>query len=802
MKNLFKCLVLAAALGSLFISIQPGFAQGTSFTYEGQLKSGGSPANGSYDLAFSLFNTPSGGAASAGPITNAATAVSNGLFTVTLDFGAGVFTGTNYWLDISVSPAGSNTFTQLSPRQPLTPVPYALYAPNAGGAAFATTAGSAAIATTASMIGGVASTNVPQLDVPNTTVQATGTVTVTSGFITGANVTSGGSGYTAAPLVTVSDVSGSNAVITATVSNGAVVSLAVQNAGNDYSAGATLIIAPPPSDAYQTFNSGNIFNGINTFSNASNTFVGSFSGTFGSFTGGMLTLTSNLNLPATTATAGIIYSGTNTLINAFGTNNFFAGVGAGNLTLTGNGNVGVGGGALQNITTGPDNSAFGYEALYNNRAGEFNAANGYEALCNNTTGGSNTANGNWALYHNTTGNGNAANGHQALFANTSGNYNTANGDEALHNNTTASDNTANGFHALFNNSTGSDNTANGYEALYNNTTASDNTATGFSALYANTTGIWNTAFGGRALISNTTGGDNTALGGDVLYDNTTGSSNTATGANALGKNSTGNYNTANGHNALLNNTTASDNTATGSSALYSNTTGSNNTAAGEGALYNNTNGGYNVAEGVNALYANTSGSNNIALGNSAGSNLTTESYSIDIGNPGLAGDNNTIRIGTTNVHTNAFIAGIYGATAASGVAVYVSSSGQLGTLTSSARFKQNIQSMGDASEALLALRPVTFRYKPGIDPKGLPQFGLVAEEVDQVDPDLVVRDATNGIYSVRYEAVNAMLLNEFLKQHRKVEQQNTEIQDLKQSVAELKKMVQSLARELGTRDTP
>jgi hypothetical protein len=194
-----------------------------------------------------------------------------------------------------------------------------------------------------------------------------------------------------------------------------------------------------------------------------------------------------------------------------------------------------------------------------------------------------------------------------------------------------------------------------------------------------------------------------------------------------------------------------------------------NTANGVSALIATPPAAINTANGFQALIHNTTGSNNIALGLSAGVNLTTGNYNIDIGNPGVAAEDNTIRIGSGQTAT--FIAGISGSTAASGVAVFVNSSGKLGTLTSSARFKQNIQAMGDVSEVLLALRPVTFRYKKELDPEGTPQFGLVAEDVAKVNPDLVVRDDKGEIYTVRYEAVNAMLLNEFLKERAKWEEQ-------------------------------
>jgi hypothetical protein len=314
---------------------------------------------------------------------------------------------------------------------------------------------------------------------------------------------------------------------------------------------------------------------------------------------------------------------------------------------------------------------------------------------------------------------------------------------------------------------GGGNTAEGAFALSSNTTGINNTANGDDALAFNRTGSYNTATGNQALLSNTTGNGNTATGLQALLHNTTGSYNTANGYGALFKN-TGTANTATGADALFNNTTGMDNTATGGNALYSNTSGIYNTANGVGTLKANTTGGNNTANGFQALYLNTTGASNIALGVHAGYNLTTGSNNIDIGNVGVAGEFNKIRIGTVGTQTATFIAGIHGV-GVTGAAVIVSSSGQLGVAPSSQRFKAEIKPMEKASEAILALKPVTFHYKPELDPKGTPQFGLVAEEVEKVDPDLVVRDAEGKVFTVRYEAVNAMLLNEFLKEHGKVE---------------------------------
>src|SRR5256886_8098307 len=250
-----------------------------------------------------------------------------------------------------------------------------------------------------------------------------------------------------------------------------------------------------------------------------------------------------------------------------------------------------------------------------------------------------------------------------------------------------------------------------------------------------------------------------------------------------------NGNTFFGDDALVNNTTGIRNTATGSDVLFSNTTGDSNTATGSAALTENLTGFDNTATGVEALGSNTTGSNNIAVGFHAGDALTTGSNNIEIGNVGVAGDFKRIRIGTTGTQTKTFIAGISGATVASGVGVIVGSNGQLGTVVSSERFKAEIKPMDKASQAILALKPVPFHYKKELDPEGTPQFGLIAEEVEKVNPDLVARDDEGKVYTVRYEAVNAMLLNEFLKEHRQVE-------ELKATVAKQEKAIKTLTAGL------
>jgi trimeric autotransporter adhesin len=361
--------------------------------------------------------------------------------------------------------------------------------------------------------------------------------------------------------------------------------------------------------------------------------------------------------------------------------------------------------------------------------------------------------------------------------------------------------TAEGDGALFSLTTGFGNTALGSNALHSDTEGSVNTATGRNALRFHITGDHNTATGGAALVFNADGEGNTATGRAAMGNGTTGNVNTATGWQAL-FNNTGDANTATAAFALWSNTTGEGNAANGHLALYSNTTGDSNTANGKNALINNTTGSGNTANGVDALYSNTTGNNNVALGNSAGGFLTTGDNNIVIFNDGVAGESNHIRIGSVGTHTSTFIAGISGA-AVAGAAVKVNANGQLGVAPSSERFKAEIKPMDKASEAILALKPVTFRYKKELDPKGNPQFGLVAEQVAKVNPALVARDAEGKVYTVRYEAVNAMLLNEFLKEHRNVKelevtvaQQQKEIQALTASLKEQASQIQKVSAQL------
>jgi hypothetical protein len=406
----------------------------------------------------------------------------------------------------------------------------------------------------------------------------------------------------------------------------------------------------------------------------------------------------------------------------------------------------------------------------------FTTAEGCNALLSLTSGAANTGVGWSSLLSVSTGSFNTGVGAGTLALNT-GDSNTAVGVAALLLNIIGTNNTANGTAALVNNSSGNSNSAFGAFALNNNVDGAANTAVGFQTLFSNTNGVSNTATGANALFHNT-GSFNTAVGDAALVFNTIGSNNTAVGSSALQNNDAGIVNTANGACALLSNTGGQGNTATGDHALFSNTTANFNTANGNSALSSNTGSG-NTAVGSTALANNTTGNGNIALGNNAGANVVAASNVTCIGAVGADVDN------------SCYISRIHGATSSGGLAVFINADGRLGTTTSSRRFKDGIKSMERASETLFALRPVTFRYMKAIDPQSIPQFGLLAEDVEAVNPDLVVRDQEGKPYSVRYEQVNAMLLNEFLKEHKKVEEQQATIAELKSTVAQQQKGFES-----------
>jgi hypothetical protein len=387
----------------------------------------------------------------------------------------------------------------------------------------------------------------------------------------------------------------------------------------------------------------------------------------------------------------------------------------------------------------------------------FNTAMGSQALSGLRNGGVN----------------NTAAGAQALAENEAGSDNTAFGANALYINAVGNENTASGFYALYSNYYGSFNTANGGNALYSNISGQGNTASGFNALYASTSD-YNTASGFYALYSGKNVSRNNAIGAFTMYK------------------TNGDDNDAMGYAAMYTNTTGKLNNAVGSFALYYLNTGTNNNAFGYGALYGNSEGSNNIGVGFYALEYNE-GNNNIAIGSYAGANLTNGSGNIDIASRGVAGESSVIRVGTPSAQLAVYVAGIANSKVTGG-AVYVTSTGQLGVMASSERYKTAIAAMGANSAKLLQLRPVTFRLKT--DPNGVPQYGLIAEEVAKIYPELVIRDAAGTIEGLRYEELAPMLLNEMQEERRaallqkrvqddKIAAQAAQLQDMKHELAQM-----------------
>jgi Chaperone of endosialidase len=392
--------------------------------------------------------------------------------------------------------------------------------------------------------------------------------------------------------------------------------------------------------------------------------------------------------------------------------------------------------------------------------------------------------------------GNTAEGQQALLSLTTGTYNTAVGLLSLRSNTEGQFNTAIGAGALIADTAGL-NTATGAGALLSNTTAFENTANGAFALLSNTTGFGNTANGAFALRNNTEGGTNTATGVQALFTNTTGQDNTASGYQALffndgdPTNNEGSANSAFGAYALGNSTIGESNSAIGWSALGFNTIGFDNTAIGALALSSNTQGHANTAVGFAAL-EHATGSFNTAVGDQAGFNLTTANNVICIGSVGGENIDNSCFIG--NIYSN-----IQPVSGTDPDYVTIDHNGRLGRSNfngSSRRFKHEIKPMDKASEVIFALKPVSFRYNKEYDSVERPSFGLIAEEVAQVDPDLVGRNKKGEPESVRYEQINAMMLNEFLKAHKTIRDQNATIVELKSELASVTATMKEQAAQI------
>ena len=406
--------------------------------------------------------------------------------------------------------------------------------------------------------------------------------------------------------------------------------------------------------------------------------------------------------------------------------NTFVGENAGNFTMTGTDNSGFGANALSIVTTGAQNTAIGSSAMNNNATGSNSVAVGWNAY-------------------------------------SSGDYNVIIGSDSGNN---GSYDIAIGYEALYSDETGS-NIAIGHQAMQNSTGASYDTAVGYQALQNDQSGF-NTAVGYQALNENISGTYNAAFGAYAMEDNISGTFNTASGYGALGDNTIGSVNTAHGALALLDNTEGNANTALGFIAMEDNTTGNANTAIGLGALLRNTTGNANTAIGIRALDHNITGNGNVAIGAHSGTDLITGNNNIYIAAEGAPAESGTLRFGTDLIHVDTYIQGIYGVAVSSGLGVQIDLNGHLGTMPSTRSLKKNIADMDVDSEGVYQLRPVTFSYRS--DSNNTKEYGLIAEEVMEVFPSLVAPDRDGNPYSVRYQVLPMLLLNEVQKHQAIIEE--------------------------------
>jgi hypothetical protein len=836
MKTQLNHILTALALLALSILNSPlssAHAQGTAFTYQGQLQNNGSLASGTYNLTFSLFATNTSGVPVAEPVTNNAVVITNGMFTVTIDFGPGVFTGTTNWLQIGVATNGVESFTALTPRQELTPTPNAIYAESANGLSGKLSA--AQLTSIGNTNGGSGNFFVGLSG--NSTMS--GYYNTADGYQSFSDNTIGYENTAYGYQALDSNASGDNNTAvgysamlannsgsqnTAVGEN----AMAGNQSGGGNSAFGALALGNNQSGSFNTaigiyalwFNHGSYNAADGAFALYSASGTSSYNIGLGYQAGyNISTGSSNIDI-------GNLGVATDTNLIRIGTSqtaSYIAGVITGNgagltnlnaatisgslsaaqLTSIGNTNGSASynffiGSSGNSTTTGSDNIANGYGALSLNTSGGGNVADGDGALEFNTSGFDNTAIGVGALTFNTNGNYNTAIGAAALFENTSGSNNTANGSDALYFNMSGSANTAVGFDALYANTNGYDNTANGYEALFSNQNGYENTAYGYNALYGNTSGYLNVAVGQDSMKLNMVGYENVAVGHLALGNNTNDSELVAIGYHALendnayGLGSTGysGENTAVGFEALQADNLGADNTAVGYIALLNNTYGAWNTAYGVYALYSTTNGDFDLAIGAGALMNMMTGNDDIGIGYNAGNYLTSGYDDIYIGNQGSGAnfsntENGVIRIGDTQTATY-----LAGTVFANGMA-----------LTSDRNAKENFKPVDNqAVLAKVASLPVTeWNYKT--DQAGVQHIGPMAQDfqaafgLDGKDDKHISVVDEGGVALAAIQGLNQKLQDELNRE----DAENAKLKQQNDLLAERLNQVEAIVKQLAAR---
>ncbi len=735
----------------LLLSANLTLGQTTAFTYQGKLEVSGSPAAGNYDFQFRLFDALSGGAQQGATVTLTNISVTNGIFAVTLDFGAN-FPGANRFLEISVKVAGGPTYTTLTPRQQITSTPYAVKSVNA------TTADGLSV----SCVNCVTSSQIASVN-----------GSAVTGAIPVASVPAGSTNYV---QNTISPQAASNFNISGNGTAGGTLSANAVNATTQYNIGGNRVLSIPGSF--------NLFTGIGAGTNTTaggNVFVGYIAGQ-ANITGTSNTIVGAFAGQNNTASNNTFVGTSAGLANTTGTDNAFFGVNAGDSNTAGNQNSFFGRFAGSSNTTGNGNNFFGYAAGNANTTGTNNAFFGVGAGQSNTTAGNNAFFGNVAGGNNTTGTFNSFYGSSAGLANTTGSKNSFFGTQAGLNNT------------------GSQNSFFGANAGLANTTAGDNSFFGYNAGNAST-GSLNSFFGSNAGGANTTGFQNAFFGKSAGEDNTTGANNAFFGSLSGQANTTGNSNTFFGAFAGNLNTTGFNNVFLGAFAGQSNLSGGSNVFIGQTGGVLNTTGGLNIFIGNNAGDTNTIGSSNTIIGANAdvaSINLTNASAiganaSVSQSNSLVLGNNANVGIGTSSPADKLHVAGdIRVGTGTTGCVKDADGTLIAGVCSSDLRFKRNITPFPNLLDKVVKLQPVNFFWRSRQFPQyhfGTSQsYGLIAQEVEAIFPDLISTDE-QGFKAVNYSKLPLLAIQaikeqqtQLAQQQRQIKQQQSEIEQLKQLI--------------------
>jgi hypothetical protein len=712
-------------------------AQTTSFTFQRTLPGEITPATGTFEMEFRLFDAATDGTQIGATLTVAEVAVKNRAFAVQLDFGAPAFPGADRFVEISVRRASDEPFTVITTRPQILSVPYAIRALSAGTADNALNLGGVDVSDFVQTTDTRLSDSRDPNPGSNNYIQNTTTQQTPANFNISGNGTAGGT------------LSGN-----------------IVNAQMQFNLGGSRILSAPGTN--------NTFTGINA--GAANT--GGQGNAFFGTNAGVLNSSGNFNA---------IFGSFAGVSNTTGIRNAFFGTNSGRANTTANDNSFFGTNTGFNNTTGLRNAFFGSLAGLGNTTGDDNSFFGTNAGFNNSTASDNSFFGANAGLSNTTGNNNSFFGRSAGAANTTGNFNAIFGSFAGVLNTTGIRNAFFGTNSGRANTDGDDNSFFGTNTGFNNTTGLRNSFFGSLAGLGNTTGNDNSFFGTNAGFNNTAS-NNSFFGANAGLNNTTGSNNVFFGFGAGDTNLTGSSNSFVGRGAGSANTNGSGNSFFGDSAGAASTTGFFNVFFGAQAGSINTEGGSNTFIGTFAGNSNTTGDNNTIVGVNADVGSGNLSFATAIGAGAIVSTNSTIVLGRSGGGDTVFVPGLLQVNAlgaAGATALCRNASNQISTCSSSLRYKTNIAPFGFGMSLVNRLRPITFKWRGG----GMADLGLGAEDVAAIEPLLVTYNAAGEVEGVKYDRIGVVLLNAFKEQQAHIEAQQKQINEQKALIENLRLLV-------------